>query len=73
MSVTVEQPKSYLQAVMQGLEVPDVQEAPEVLNVPQEEPKVPPEVTVVKSSWDLLLESKSSNEKEKKRKKIKKT
>ena len=42
MSVTVEQPKSYLQAVMQGLEVPDVQEAPEVLNVPQEEPKVPP-------------------------------
>ena len=73
MSVTVEQPKSYLQAVMQGLEVPDVQEAPEVLNVPQEEPKVPPEVTVVKSSWDLLLESKSSNEKEKKIKKIKKT
>ena len=72
MSVTVEQPKSYLQAVMQGLEVPDVQEAPEVLNVPQEEPKVPPEVTVVKSSWDLLLESKSSNEKEKKNKKDKK-
>jgi hypothetical protein len=71
MSVT-ESPKSYLQAVMQGLEVPEVPQAAEEPNFQLEEPKVPPEVTVVKSSWDLLLESKSLNEKEKKKKKEKK-
>ena len=72
MSVT-ESPKSYLQAVMQGLEVPEVPQAAEEPNFQLEEPKVPPEVTVVKSSWDLLLESKSLNEKEKKIKKKKKS
>jgi hypothetical protein len=70
MSVT-ESPKSYLQAVMQGLEVPEVPQAAEEPNFQLEEPKVPPEVTVVKSSWDLLLESKSLNEKEKKEKRKK--
>ena len=70
MSVT-ESPKSYLQAVMQGLEVPEVPQAAEEPNFQLEEPKVPPEVTVVKSSWDLLLESKSLNEKEKRKKKEK--
>jgi hypothetical protein len=61
----IESPKSYLQAVMQGLEVPEVPQAAEEPNFQLEEPKVPPEVTVVKSSWDLLLESKSLNEKKK--------
>ena len=70
MSVT-ESPKSYLQAVMQGLEVPEVPQAAEEPNFKQEAQKVPPEVTVVKSSWDLLLESKSLNEKEKRIKKKK--
>ena len=64
MSVT-ESPKGYLQVVMQGLEVPEVPQAGEEPTFQQEEPKVPPEVTVVKSSWGLLLESKSLNGKEK--------
>ena len=70
----IEQPKSYLQAVMQGLQVPEVlPEAPEVPNFQQERTEVLlPQVTVVKPPWDLLLESKSSNEKIKINKKEKK-
>lgn len=70
----IEQPKSYLQAVMQGLQVPEVlPEAPEVPNFQQEKTEaLLPQVIVVKSPWDLLLESKSSNEKIKKNKKEKK-
>ena len=70
----IEQPKSYLQAVMQGLQVPEVlPKAPEVPNFQQERTEVLlPQEIVVKPPWDLLLESKSSNEKIKNNKKGKK-
>ena len=64
----IEQGRSFLEALKQGLNAGSKTEVP---NVPPEVlPKVPSELKEEeKSSWELLLESKSANTKQKKIKK----
>ena len=64
----IEQGRSFLEALKQGLDAGSKTEVP---NVPPEVlPKVPSELKEEEiSSWELLLESKSANTKQKKNKK----
>jgi hypothetical protein len=66
----IEQGRSFLEALKQGLDAGSKTEVP---NVPPEVlPKVPSELKEQeKSSWELLLESKLANTKQKKNKKVK--